>query len=91
MAEIRSGVCGTLANYNGFRILVSLLQRRHSLEANQTLHNVWPSHGLVDYIYIFGHACPLTEFYQVQNSAKSVTWGWTRSASDRDQIVYSTL
>jgi len=39
-AEIGSGVCGTPANFNGFRVLPSLLQRRRSLEANQTLHDV---------------------------------------------------
>jgi len=35
---------------------------------NQTLHDVWPSLGLVHCIYIFGSSCPLTEFCQVQNS-----------------------
>ena len=37
-------------------------------EANQTWHNVWPSPGLVRYIYTFGISCPLTEFCHVQNS-----------------------
>jgi len=32
----RFGSLGHLANFNGFRILPSLLQQRHSLEANQT-------------------------------------------------------
>ena len=41
-AEIVSLVWGTPANVNGFRVLASLLQRRRSTEANQTLHNVWP-------------------------------------------------
>ena len=50
-AKIVSLVWGTPANFNGFRTLASLLQRRHSTEANQTLHNVWPLPGLVDYIY----------------------------------------
>ena len=36
----------------------SLLQRRRSTEANQTLHDVWPSTGLVDYIYIFRGLLP---------------------------------
>ena len=67
-AEIVSLVWGTPANFNGFRILASLLQRRRSTEANQTFHNVWPLPGLVDYIYIFGGCCSVTEFYQVQNS-----------------------
>jgi len=65
-AEIGSGVWGTLANFNGFCILASLLQ--HSPEANQTLHNVWPSPGLLHYVYIFRGSCPLTEFHHVQNS-----------------------
>jgi len=38
------------------------------MDVNQTLHGVWPFHGLVDYIYIFGGSCPVTEFCQVQNS-----------------------
>ena len=36
--EICSGLCGTPANFNRFRVLPLLLQRRCSLEANQTLH-----------------------------------------------------
>jgi len=40
-------VWGTLANFNVFRVFSSLLQRRRSLEANQTLHDVWPSPGLI--------------------------------------------
>jgi len=67
-AEIGSGVWGTPANFNGFRILASLLQRRRSLDANQTLHDVWPSSGLVHYIYIFGGCCPVTEICLGQNS-----------------------
>jgi len=67
-AEICSGVWGTPATFNEFRVLPSLLQRRRSLEANQTLHDVWSSPGLVHYIYIFGGCLPLTEFFPVQNS-----------------------
>jgi len=52
-ADISSGVWGTPANVNWFRILALLLQRRRSPEANQTLHDVWPSPGLVHYT-----ACP---------------------------------
>jgi len=51
-------VWGTAANFNGFRVLPSLLQRRCSPEANQTLHDVWPSPALVHYMYIFGWSCP---------------------------------
>ena len=48
--------------------LVSLLKRRRSTEANQTLHDVWPSPDLVHHIYIFRGSCPVTEFCHVQNS-----------------------
>jgi len=67
-AEICLPVWGTPANFNGFRILLLFLQRCCSPEANQTLHDVWPSPMLVHYIYIFGGSCPLTEFCLVQNS-----------------------
>jgi len=67
-AEIFSLVWGTPANFNGFRVLASLLQQCRSTEANQTLHDVWPLPGLVDCIYIFGGCFSVTEFCQVQNS-----------------------
>jgi len=67
-ADISWLVWGTPPNFNGFRILASLLQRHRSMEANQTLHDVWPSPGLVHYIYVSGSSCPVKEFYQVQNS-----------------------
>jgi len=46
-------VWATPANFNGFRVLASLLQRRRLTEVNQTLQDVWPSPGLVHYICIF--------------------------------------
>ena len=52
-SEIRLPVWGTSANFNRFRVMASLLQRRRSPEANQTLHDLWPSHGRVHYIYIY--------------------------------------
>jgi len=61
-AEIGSVVWGTPANFNGFRILASLLQQRRSMEANQTLHDVRPSPGLVHYVYTFGGSCDVMEF-----------------------------
>jgi len=64
-AEIGLVVLGTPANFNGFRVLASLLQRRRSPQANQTLHDVWPSPGLLHYIYIFGGSYPLMEFCPV--------------------------
>jgi len=56
------------ANFNGFRVLATLLHRHRLTDVDQTLHNVWPSPGLVHYIYIFRGSCPLREFCQVQNS-----------------------
>jgi len=57
-AEIGLPVWGTPANFNGFRVLALLLRRRSATEANQTLHDVWPSPGLVHYIYILGVLAP---------------------------------
>jgi len=57
-AEINPVVSGTPANFNGFRVLASLLQRRRSTEANQTLHDVWPLPGLVDYNIHFRRLLP---------------------------------
>ena len=59
---------GHPVNFNWFRVLPSLLQRRRLPEANQTLLDVWPSPGLVHYIYTFGISCLLAEFCHVQNS-----------------------
>ena len=67
-AEICWRVWGTPANFNGFRALAALLQRRRIAEANQTLRDVWPIPALLHYIYISGGSCPLTEFCPVQNS-----------------------
>jgi len=66
-AEIGPVVWGTPANFNGFRVLASLLQRRRSTETNKTLHDVWPSPGLLHCIYIFEGSCRLTEFCHGQN------------------------
>jgi len=49
---------GNPANFNRFRVLASLLQQRRLPGANQTLHDLWSSPGLVHYIYIFGGFCP---------------------------------
>jgi len=57
-AEIGSGVWGTPANFNWCRVLASLLHRRCSAEVNKTLQDVWPSPGLVHYIYILGALAP---------------------------------
>jgi len=61
-SEIGLGVWDTPANFNGFRMLALLLQRRHCLKVNQTLHDVWPSAGMVHCSYIFGGSCPPLNF-----------------------------
>jgi len=68
MAETSWRVCGTPANFNGVRVLALLLQRRLSTVVRQTLHDVWPSAGLVYYVFSFGGSCSVSEFCQVQNS-----------------------
>jgi len=57
-AEIGPVVWGTPANFNGFRVLASLPQRRRSTEANQTLQDVLPSPALLRYIYTSGAVAP---------------------------------
>ena len=57
-AEIVWRVWSTTVNFNGFCVLASLLHRHRSTEVNQTLHDVWPSPGLVHYIYILGALAP---------------------------------
>jgi len=62
VGPLRAGVSlpvwGTPANFNRFRVLASLLQRRRSTKANQTLHNLWSSPWLVHYIYTFQGLLP---------------------------------
>ena len=67
-AEIGLAVCSIPANFNEFHDLASLLHWRRSVEVNQTLHDLWPSPGLLHYIYIFGGSCPLAKFCHLQNS-----------------------
>ena len=68
MAEICWRVWDTPVNFDGFRVLPLLLERRRLPEANQTLCDVWPSPGLVHYIHSFGISCLLMEFCHMQNS-----------------------
>jgi len=54
-AEIGLPALGTPANFNGFRVLASLLHGRRSTDVNQTLHMFGhqpPSPGLLHYLYI---------------------------------------
>jgi len=65
-AEIRWRVWGIPVNFNGIRILASLLHRRRSTEVNPTLRNIWPSPWLVHCVYILGGSLPLVEFCNLQ-------------------------
>jgi len=51
-----------ISSFSEFCVLASLLPRRRSTEANQTLHDVWPSAGLVHCIYVFGAGAPQRNF-----------------------------
>jgi len=53
---------GTQANFNGFCVLASLLQQRHSLEANHTAWCLAVSWAGTLYIYIFGAVVPWRSF-----------------------------
>ena len=53
-AKICFLVWGTPTNFNPFRVLASLLQRRPSTEVSKTLQDVWPSTGLIHYVHILG-------------------------------------
>ena len=53
---------GTPGNFNGFRVLAALLQRRRLPEANQTLHDAWLSPGLVHCIDILEAVAPYRNF-----------------------------
>ena len=51
-AEIDWRVLRTLANFNGFRVLASLLHPRRSTEVNHTFHDLWPSPAWAGTLYI---------------------------------------
>jgi len=67
MAEIDRRLWGTPANFNGFRDLTSLLH--WSMEVNQTLHDVWPSPGLVHHMYIFGPLLPGAKIFVISSTS----------------------
>ena len=83
--EIGLLACVTPANFNGFRVLASLVHRPRLTHVNQTLHDVWPSLVLVYYIYTFGGVCTLSEFCR-SSLALSYIGGVTarRSSSGRE-------
>ena len=73
VSDISLLVWGTAANFNRFRVLASLLQRCHSTEANRSLHDVWPSPGLIHCIYRFLGALAPREFCKIHFASKSCT------------------
>jgi len=89
-AEIGSGVCGTAANFNGFRVLASLVGRHRSLEVNQSLYDVWPSTGLLHYIYTFGGSCPWRNFATCKNSLCVLLY-WQHYCTTFDQWASAKL
>ena len=83
-AEIGSGVwCQQILT--GFAS--SLLQRRRSPEANQTLLDVWPSHGLVHYIFILGAVA----MCKIQLASKSCVLYWQRYCTALQQRASAKL
>jgi len=54
----RFGVWGTPTNFNGFRVLASLLQRRHSPEANQICTMIGRLLGWYTIYTFFGALAP---------------------------------
>jgi len=78
-AEIGLGVSGTPANFNGSRVLASLLQRRRSPEDSQTLR--WYT------VYTFLGA--LTEFRHVQNSLCVQVLRYSTALQQRGQPNFS--
>jgi len=74
--------------------LPSLLQRRCSLNANQTLHDVWPSPGPVLYVYIFGGSCPWQNFARCKihfTSKSCVLLFWQRYCTAQQQWALAKL
>jgi len=93
-ADIGLLVGGTPANFNGFRLLVSLLQRRRWSEANQTLRDVWPFPGLVHYIYIIWSTCPGRNFARCKihfTSKSCVLLCWQRYCTALQQRALAKL
>jgi len=91
-AEIGWWVWGTPANFNGFRVLASLLHRHRSTEINQTLYDVWPSPGR--YTVHFRGLLPLTEFCQgkIHFASKScVLLYWQRYCTALEQWALAKL
>jgi len=82
-------VWGTPTNFNGFHVLASLLQRNCSLEANQTLHDLWPSPALVHYTmsYTFSGALVPPPRCKIHFASKScILLYWQRYCTALQQL-----
>jgi len=94
-AEICWRVWGAPANFNRFHVLPSLLQRWHSPEASETSRDVWPSPGLVHYIYTFlGALAPWQNFawYNIHFTSKScILLYWQRYCTALHQRTSAKL
>jgi len=78
-AEIGSVVWVTSANFNGFHILASLLQRRDVAHRSPSklcmmFGRLLGWYNIYIYIYIFGGLLPLTEFFPVQRATPIFSW-----------------
>jgi len=97
-AEICWRVWGTPANFNGFRILPSLLQRCRSPEANQTLHDIWSveeRRNRADLIELFKmvrgiSTVPLRSFFKLADgsSTRGHRWKLVKEHSRCDARLY---
>jgi len=86
-AEMGSLVWGTPANFNGFRVLASLLHWRRSIEVNETLHDVWPSPGLVHYTLCLRKRPPLTCYNIDINDPITINFGRSVTEKVTNQTV----
>jgi len=86
-AEIRSGVWGTPANFNGFRVLAWLLRPIKLCTMYGRLL------GWYIIIYIFGDFCPLTKFRHVHHFASKscVLLYWQRYCTALQQRASAKL
>ena len=76
-AEICWRVWGTPANFNRFHVLASLLHRRHSMEVNKTLQDIWLSLCWYTIYTFFGALAPKWNFASCKvNFGTSVLLYW---------------
>jgi len=64
----QSGSLGHPSKFQWVSHLGSITAATSLNRSQPNFARLWPSSGLVHYIYIFGVSCPIPEFCQVQNS-----------------------